>query len=201
MLIFRRGKVYQLRKRVPRRFQPVESRAMIEVSLHTDSESIARRKALDVWAEMVEAWEAKLAGNSADAEARFDGARELAQMRGFSYLPAAKVLALPEEEILKRLRAVPVRDGVPDRIEAAAILGRVPEPPITVSRALELYWELAKGKALGKSESQVRKWQNPIRQAPATSSPWWATRLLPRSPGMTCAPSATGGLTGWKPKT
>lgn len=165
MLIFRRGKVYQLRKRVPRRFQPVESRAMIEVSLHTDSESIARRKALDVWAEMVEAWEAKLAGNSADAEARFDGARELAQMRGFSYLPAAKVLALPEEEILKRLRAVPVRDGVPDRIEAAAILGTVPEPPITVSRALELYWELAKGKALGKSESQVRKWENPIRQA------------------------------------
>jgi integrase len=36
---------------------------------------------------------------------------------------------------------------------------------ITVSRALELYWALAKDKTLGKSDDQLRRWKNPRKKA------------------------------------
>jgi integrase len=36
---------------------------------------------------------------------------------------------------------------------------------LTVSRALELYWTLAKDKTLGKSEDQLRRWKNPRLKA------------------------------------
>lgn len=39
-----------------------------------------------------------------------------------------------------------------DPVDAAALLGTVPGPCITVTKALELYWTLAREKTLGKSE-------------------------------------------------
>src|SRR5690606_7401694 len=108
-----------------------------------------------------DAWEARLAGDSADAERRFEAARELAQVRGYRYLSADRVAALPREEFLDRVRAAVKPDGEPDRIEAAAVLGGATEPGITVERALELYWTLAKDRTLGKSEDQIRRWKNP----------------------------------------
>ncbi len=41
---------------------------------------------------MIEAWEARLAGNSEDAQARYDAARDLARARGFRYLDAPGAL-------------------------------------------------------------------------------------------------------------
>lgn len=49
---------------------------------HTDSESVANQKAGPVWAQLIEGWEAKLAGGSTDAEQRFAAARDLAAARG-----------------------------------------------------------------------------------------------------------------------
>jgi integrase len=165
MNIRKRGKTYQLVRRVPRRYQPVEARESVWISLHTDSESVAQMKAPMAWAEMIEAWEARLAGDTIDAEARFEAAKELAAVRGFRYVPAARVAKLPREELLQRIESIPTPGGEPDKIEATALLGAAPEPQITVSGALEHYWTLAKAKTLGKSEAQVRKWQAPIKQA------------------------------------
>lgn len=165
MNLKKRGKVFQLVKRVPRRYQPVEARETVWISLHTDSETVAKIKAPMAWAEMIEAWEARLAGDTTDAEARFDAAKELAAVRGFRYMPAARVAKLPREELLQRVEAVKTTSGEPDRIEAAAILGAAPEPQITVSRALEHYWTLARAKTLGKSDAQIKKWEAPIKQA------------------------------------
>lgn len=165
MTILRRGKVFWLKKRVPVRYQTVEDRESVWISLHTDSEREAKLKADAAWTTQIEGWELRLAGNTAEAESRFEAAREMAQRRGFSYMPVERVAALPDERLLERLRAVPVKAGKPDKIEAAAILGTVPEPRITVSRALEIYWTLTRAKNLGKSESQIKKWENPIRQA------------------------------------
>ena len=52
-----RGDTYYLRRRVPKRFKPIEDRALIWVSLHTDSRREARIRADSVWAKMIEAWE------------------------------------------------------------------------------------------------------------------------------------------------
>lgn len=165
MSITRRNRTFHLRKRVPKRYAPIEPRADIWISLHTDSESVARQKAPAAWANMIEAWEAKLAGDTTDAEKRFEAARELAAVRGFRYLPVASVAKLPDEEFAARVRAIVKADGEPDKREAVAVLGTVKEPGITVERALELYWDLAKDRIAGKSEDQIRRWKNPRNKA------------------------------------
>ena len=55
---------------------------------------------------------------------------------------------LPVEDVVERVEAIPAPANQPDAIEAAALLGTVPEPRITVTKALELYWTLAKEKTL-----------------------------------------------------
>ena len=160
-----RGSTYHLRKRVPQRFAAVEPRKTVWISLHTDSETAALAKAPAAWAGLLEAWEARLAGQDGDAEAFFEAARKLAQSRGLRYLPAERVAALPLDELLERVEAVGEVAGKPSPVEAAAFLGGAAEPAITVTRALELYWTLAKDKTFGKSEDQLRRWRNPRLKA------------------------------------
>ncbi|MEQ3728098.1 MAG: tyrosine-type recombinase/integrase [Tateyamaria sp.] len=160
-----RGKSYQLYRRVPKRYAAIESRTFVWLSLHTDSLSVANSKADRAWSQMIEAWEARLAGDTADADERFAAAKELAAVRGFRYLDAAKVAEQPIQEILARVKAVPLRDGVPDRIEAAAVLGGAQGVGLTVTKALDQYWTLAADKTLGKSDDQLRRWRNPRLKA------------------------------------
>jgi integrase len=159
----KKGTLY-LYMRVPKRYAAVEPRKLVWISLHTDSPSVAKTKEAVTWEQMLAAWEAKLAGDTADAEQRFQAARDLAEARGFRYMRAEQVAKLPVEELRDRFKAVPgfkAQPDNPDMLEAAALLGGAKEPPLTVSKALELYWTLAKDKTFGKSEDQLRRWKNP----------------------------------------
>ncbi len=162
MTILKRGKIYQLRRRVPRRYAAIEPRSTVWISLHTDSQQIAESKAKRAWTQMIEGWEAKLAGESFDAEVRFAAAQELAAVRGFRYLDADRVKRLPVNELVERVELIDAPGGAPNQAEATALLGTVREPAITVEKALELYWRLAKDKTLGKSEDQLRRWRSGI---------------------------------------
>jgi integrase len=165
LTIKRRGKKLSLYKRVPKRYESVEPRKFIWLSLHTDSMSEAETKKGPAWEQLVAGWEAKLAGDTSDAEQRFEAARELAEARGFRYMRVDKVAKLPTGELLARFDAVSVRNGKPDLKEAAALLGGAKEPELTVTRALEVYWVLAREKTFGKSADQKRKWENPRKKA------------------------------------
>lgn len=165
MSIMKRGRVWHLRRRVPRRCRAVDRREAVYLSLHTDSEMIARQKMPIVWQEQVNAWEALLAGDTEDAEHRHAAAQDLARLRGLRYLPAPRVAALPREDLLQRVAMVQRRDGSADHQLAVAVLGGAAEPPITISRALELYWGLARDRNLEKSPDQIRRWQNPRKKA------------------------------------
>lgn len=101
-------------------------------------------------------------------EVRFDAARELADRRGFKFIPAAQIAELPKSELVERIRVVAKdtsKTGEPDLVTAAAVLGGAGEPAITVTRALELYWDLTKEKRIKKSEDQIRRWENPRKKA------------------------------------
>ncbi len=161
MPIQKRNKTFHLVRRVPKRFSNVEQRSVVTISLHTDSEAKALHKAEAIWERYVEAWEAKRAGDSEDAELRFDAARELADRRGFGFLSAEKVARLPLQEIVARARVAIPENREPDKIEAAAVLGGAREPEITIERALEFFWSLAKDRIIGKSSDQVRRWKTP----------------------------------------
>ncbi len=161
MKIILRSNTYHIVRRVPTRYTSVDPRTKVSISLHTDSRSVAQTKATTVWSQMIEAWEARLAGDTDDAEARYDAARELAAVRGFRYLNQKQVSELPVEDILNRVEAISAPNGVPDLAEARALLGTVPEPELTVRKALDLYWTLARDKTLNKSDDQRRRWRNP----------------------------------------
>ena len=150
-----------LYKRVPARYAAVEPRKFVWISLHTDSPSAAQTKANAIWNELLEAWEAKLAGDTTDAAQRFQAAKDLAAARGFRFMPVGRVAQLPLDELRNRMAAVTMRAEGPDMREAAAVLGGAKEPPLTVSGALEEYWTLARDKTLGKSPDQLRRWRNP----------------------------------------
>jgi hypothetical protein len=79
--IHQRGKVYWLKRRVPKRYASFEARKEIWRSLKTDSPAAAKQKAEAVWSELIEGWEARLAGRSDEAEERFAAAQDLADAR------------------------------------------------------------------------------------------------------------------------
>ena len=94
MSVCKRSNKYYLRRCVPARFIDVEPRKTIWVSLHTDSESVARRKAVDAWSQLIKCWGAKLAGLSDLALERYEATRELADTRGFQYMDMNSVTRL-----------------------------------------------------------------------------------------------------------
>lgn len=159
-MLIKRGKKWGVYARVPKRFAAIDTRRHVWLSLKTDSETIAKRKVPAVWAQLVEGWEARLAGLDADAEKRFKAAHDLAGHLGYSFMPADRVAALPLADLAKRVEAT---KG--DPLAAAALLGGVSEPKITVTKALDLYWTLAKDKTIGKSNDQLRRWENPLKKA------------------------------------
>ena len=134
MAIKRRGKTLSLYKRVPKRYSSIEPRKFVWLALHTDSETVAQSKAGPAWDALIEGWEAKLAGDTSDAEQRFAAARELAAVRGFRYMRADQVAKLPTDELLERVAAVGGTDDAPDVRDAEAVLGAAQEPEITVSK-------------------------------------------------------------------
>ncbi len=120
-----------------------------------------------VWDQLVEAWEARRAGNTGDAEARYAAARNSAKLRGFQYVPGAKVAQLPMKDLLARIDAIPMTSRGPNLKEADALLGLVEPPAITVTQSLKLFWGLTEDRIVGKSQDQVRRWQYPRKKAVA----------------------------------
>ncbi|WP_257891646.1 integrase [Gymnodinialimonas phycosphaerae] len=114
---------------------------------------------------MIEAWEARLAGNSADAEVCYEAARDLARVRGFQYLDVGAVAKLPVEDVVERVEAIPALVDQPDPIDGATLLGTTPQPCMTVTKTLDLYWTLAHEKTFGKSEDQLCRWEAPRKKA------------------------------------
>ncbi|TIR25956.1 MAG: integrase [Mesorhizobium sp.] len=160
-----RNRTYHIVRRVPKRYAQIDPRKQVWISLHTDSKTVAEQKAPTAWAHMVEGWEARLAGATDDAERRFAAAKELAAVRGFSYLPADRVAQLPREKLLERVESALKLNGDAAKIEARAVLGGAREPGIKISKALELYWGFAKQDTIGKSEDQLRRWEHPRKRA------------------------------------
>lgn len=164
-MISRRGSTFHLRKRVPARFSGIEPRDYVWISLKTDSEREATEKAPQVWSAMLDSWEARLAGMTGDAEARYEAARTLAHARGFRFLPMREVAKLPFDELVERVQAAMTPEGKIDPVLGDAYLGAAKAPRVTLSKALEIYWTIAEDKTDGKSADQVRRMSYPRKRA------------------------------------
>lgn len=158
---FLRGGNYQFRKRVPRRYAAVEPMPFVQLSLHTDSLTVANQKAPIVWAELIEAWEAKLAGESMEGDERLNAARALAQKRGFRFMPIKEVANLPIKEVLQRLDQIKDQPTRADLPVIEAMLGTPEKSKIRVSQALDEFYSVAGERVIGKNDDQLRRHKNP----------------------------------------
>lgn len=159
-MLIKRGKKWGIYKRIPLRYAGIDSRKHVWLSLHTDSESIAKGKAEAVWQGLIGGWEARLAGLEADAERRFTAAHNLAAHLGFGFMPVDQVAKLPLPDLARRVRASVV-NGKSDPIAAMAVLGGAPAPKLTTTQTLDRYWTEAKDRTRGMSADQIRRWKNP----------------------------------------
>ena len=160
-----RGEHYYLRRRVPSRYASVDTRGFVQHCLFTDSFETAQRKATEMWAQMIEAWEAKLDGQNAEGDSRMAAARRLAHRRGYRYLDAPEVARLPIEEILQRIESALDKRGRLDMKEAEAALGLVPAPTMTVQQAFDEFYKVAGDRLVGKSADQLRRHRAPRLKA------------------------------------
>lgn len=161
----RRG-VWYLVRRIPRRFEAVEARKrIVSISLETDSLRLARDKATGVWQVLLDHWQAKLDGRSADARTAYEAVRKVAQGRGCNYLPVSQVAKLPDDALLSRIEAIGETGGEVDQIEVKALMGTIEEPPLLMSEVWEQFYKLTPDRRLGKSRDQIRKWENPFKRA------------------------------------
>ena len=165
MSLIRRGDVLYLRRRVPKRYQAVECRKMILQSLHTEDRSAAEIKRETIWSNLIETWEARLRGDTDDAKLNYEAAVNMAEIKGISYRLMTEVAQLKTSDLLERIEAIDDERGTPSLIEADALLGGVEKPKMSISSALEAFWDLAADKTLGMDADQIRKWKNPRKKA------------------------------------
>lgn len=165
-----RGRWYWV-KRVPRRFaglvrgtdgKPVKQ---VRQALHTDSETEARAKAAQIEAARLAEWECLRAGDTGQARRHYEAARDLAEHRGFSYVPMGTLASGDLSDLLARVLSL--ADGAtlsasPETAEA--VLGAVPESLPDLEQVLEDYFDLTRARHLKKSAPQRDRWEKQRRR-------------------------------------
>lgn len=161
--IKKRGGLWHLRMRVPRRYHLVERRTEIHRSLKTDSkrEALARLPAAEaaIMAELDTLLAAQQGGGARDV---FASAVALAATRGMTYRTASEIAEGPLDEILARLDALHSNDS---RHTVRALLGGIDPPRLMLSELVAEVERLAAHENRFKNENQMRLWRNPRLRA------------------------------------
>ncbi|MDA9822543.1 hypothetical protein N9C56_08540 [Paracoccaceae bacterium] len=149
-------------KRVPKEFEKLDRRGVVQISLKTDSEAIARTKAADVEAQLQAYWIA-LSEDRGVAK-RYSAMVKLAASRGLKYRQADELVQRGLEEVLDRIDRMTEAEAK-DPAVSGAVLGDVKRPPMLLSAMPELFFELERHVVITKSQDQVRRWQNRRKKA------------------------------------
>lgn len=165
--IHKRGKRWHLRWVVPARYKGVEERREIHVSLKTDSESEARKRADAAMADLIEELEARLAGSGRrEAEVRFKRTVAMAEAMGLTYRRAADLLAGPVDGLVDAVLRAKQEDPTGKKREVAdAILGTAAEPVVMLSELPEVVEKIAAHDNRHKNATQMRKWRDGLLRA------------------------------------
>jgi len=163
--IYRDGQWYYFKRRIPALYRDYYSREFIKTSLKTDSEAVAQQRAQIMNMELEKIWLHISQRGLNDSKALYQQAVHLARMSGFPYQPAQDIAQGEIENIVSRV--LELRDDSAPKQEhrAQALLGGLPEVKQPISEALEEYFQFEKQNLLGRSDAQIRKWENPRKKA------------------------------------
>lgn len=157
--IRKRGNVYYYDRRIPNTLKQYDPREKVRISLHTDSERIAEERSISVNNEIEAYWRSLVSKGETHSDNAFMPILQAAKLLGFNYMPSHELAKEPMTEIINRLNMVKHLPDDSDLVEVK--LGGAAIPSISLSQALEKFWNISNDKIMGKSESQIRKWRNP----------------------------------------
>lgn len=160
----KRGGQWYLRWRVPARFREVECRPEINVSLKTDSPSLAADRAALMRMELTAEWERRLASaHGALGGEEFGKILEMGEARGLGYTTTEKLLNGKIDELIERLDAVAQEPSNSSLVTLA--LGGVDLPSVKVSEMPERMARILSEDVGGKNPRQDREWNNKWKRA------------------------------------
>ena len=160
-----RGYRWYYVRRVPSRYQVIDTRRTIKVALHTDSLIIARERR-DVMMDADEHfWETTLAKQTrvqpeeTPEMCRYRSARRRALAVGFEFKPLNKIEHIQSSEaLLARLKHMEGKEQ--DTREVEAVMGTIDRPKDTIREAFKLYCDkLSIGETSRKSPEQIVRWK------------------------------------------
>ncbi|SFQ11932.1 DUF6538 domain-containing protein [Nitratireductor indicus] len=165
-LYLRDGTYYYMR-RVPARLQLVDERSpSIRQSLKTGDLALARAKR-DLLEEADNAlWASLLLDAPRDtARARYQAAVKRVEALGFTFRSGAALgKSASLDDIIARLETI--ENGSLSREASKAVVGAVPLPTVTVSKAFEIYVdEIVADELVNKSQNQRAQWKKVKRRA------------------------------------
>lgn len=165
----RRDGGFRYQRYVPERFQALDGRRVIKLSLHTDDLATARRRRdaqeqADDWR-----WAELAAGSDADrVRARYEAASARARAMGFVYTPSGDLGATePLPALIARIERLEAAGGgdAPE-IDQDAALGLAASPRVTVSQAFAVYLDaIEAGQKVSKSPKQYSTWRKVKQRA------------------------------------
>ncbi len=140
----------------------------IRQALRTADLSVAKRKAFELEELKTTEWHLLGLGEKALAHEKYAAAKQMAESRGFDYVPSDVLLRRSFAENLPRMLAAAGTDEQPTPPEVSdAILGAVEVALPPLRAVLQEFIELTKTKHLRKSERQRHLWRLPRERAVA----------------------------------
>lgn len=161
-LILRKNGRWYFKRRVPIHAKPFDKREFVECSLKTDNLTIALAKRDLLNGELNDLWSTVSVTQSIDGDEFADAVRRC-QALGFPYKEMPEILSGNLEDLIKRIEQIEKYYNAEPIARAA--LGTCQRPEIKLSACYDIHLRMAKGKLLGKSPDQIRKWENPRKKA------------------------------------
>ena len=169
-LIERNGWYYYFR-RVPKQISTYDTRKHIKVSLKTKDKPTARRRAMIQNDTIEKFWRDLMAagGGIARKNDLYHKAVQAARTHGFIYRDISELSENAGlEELVERLLALKsAEQRIPEQKEVlqAALIGTAGQPQVKLSDMWDIYRPKCADRLLGKTEHQIRKWENPRKLA------------------------------------
>jgi integrase len=173
-LISRFG-IWHYYRRVPQRFRKFDARTFVTISLETRDLRRAEQLKGQVEKELEAYWVSLAKGESTDARERYLGAIERARLEGFEYRPAAELAGGDVGDLLARIGRLeellelkkpgdaPLEPA--ERSAVDALAGLALQPELTLSKALDQFYDFTRDKVRRKSPDQLRRWRAPRLKA------------------------------------
>jgi integrase len=154
----KRGGIWHLRMRVPKRYISVEARREIHQSLYTGDEREANARLAVVERQIIADLDARVSGSHSGSRDYYEAIARLASTRSWGYQTASELAAGPLDEILARFASLKLEGNAPGSPVSVAAFGGVERPKLSITEVAVSMKEWFRAEVRDKDHTQTRTW-------------------------------------------